>query len=273
MVKKGDRVTITYEGREFEVIVIDPNGLGKGSPSVGLGYRMIEKHSGIPNNTLSDWTIEESTLQGARQTPQKVLKLPSSKSFRVLDIKGQDENNYTVIEISDWFNLIFDLLENPGRTSKALKPKLLAFLKWFAIKGFYADVYTELKGTYTKEDNKALSKWMMSRLSGILVRNQYTDFLQSQGCEGTEYAIWTDYIYLGLFGKQAWEMKSQWKLIEGNKNIGRNYISETEGLEAVAYCEEQVPKLYINSLEQAHDDAIKYAKHRFSNVLNKLGGS
>jgi hypothetical protein len=30
-------------------------------------------------------------------------------------------------------------------------------------------------------------------------------------------------------------MVERWELVEGDKNIGRNYIDEVEGLEAVAY--------------------------------------
>ena len=52
MVKKGQLIKIAYEGREFEAIVIDPVGLGKEQPSVGFGFRMIEKNAGIPASTL-----------------------------------------------------------------------------------------------------------------------------------------------------------------------------------------------------------------------------
>ena len=31
-IKKGQRITVTYEDRKSEVIVIDPDGLGKGQP-------------------------------------------------------------------------------------------------------------------------------------------------------------------------------------------------------------------------------------------------
>lgn len=45
---EGQKVTVTYEGREFEVIVIDPNGLGEGQPSLGFGLTMMDKHAGLP---------------------------------------------------------------------------------------------------------------------------------------------------------------------------------------------------------------------------------
>jgi hypothetical protein len=30
--KKGQLITLPYEGRDFEVVVIDPNGLGEDQP-------------------------------------------------------------------------------------------------------------------------------------------------------------------------------------------------------------------------------------------------
>ena len=38
-VQRGDLITITYEGREFRAIVIDPSGMGEAQPSVGFGFR------------------------------------------------------------------------------------------------------------------------------------------------------------------------------------------------------------------------------------------
>jgi hypothetical protein len=141
---------------------------------------------------------------------------------------------------------------------------LIDFLAWFAVKGFYAEAYAKLKGAYTEADSRAVSAWMKARLEGISRRNNYTRFLQQQGCEEWfEYANWTDYIYEGLFGMKKKQMVEEWDLVEGNKNIGRNYIPEVEGLEAVAYCENQVIALFHENLQQAHDDAIYYAKNKF----------
>ena len=53
-VKRGQVFPLPYEGREFEVIVIDPNGLGKGQPSIGLGFSMVDKYVGLPDSTLSE---------------------------------------------------------------------------------------------------------------------------------------------------------------------------------------------------------------------------
>lgn len=62
---------------------------------------------------------------------------------------------------------------------------------------------------------------------------------------------------------QAWEMKKQWKLIAGNPSIGRNYIPEARGLEAVAFCEEMVVKIFAGDLQEAHDDAIRIALRKY----------
>jgi hypothetical protein len=95
-------------------------------------------------------------------------------------------------------------------------------------------------------------------------RNKYTSFLQQQGCEEWyEYANWTDYVYQGLFGMKKRQMVEAWELVEGSRAIGRNYIPEAEGLEAVAYCETQVIELFHQDLRQAHDDAVSFAKKKF----------
>ena len=83
-IRQGQLLTLTFEGKEFEVIVVDPNGLGKGQPSVGFGFRMMDRHGGLPNNTSSQW------LEGAPNTPDECLKLPSGKTFRALRISGTD---------------------------------------------------------------------------------------------------------------------------------------------------------------------------------------
>lgn len=267
-VKKGQRVTVTYEDREFDVIVIDPNGLGKDQPSLGFGFRMMDRHGGLPQATSSKWLIESDYAKGFQ-----CLEVPTGKQFKVITVKGIDNNEYSVLEISDWVSVAGEALKAKGKrkVSDSTRNKLIDFLTWFATKGLYASAYTTLKGIYSAKDDRALSKWMMVRLEGKIKRNKYTDFLQSNGCiEGSDYAYWTDYIYQGLFGKKAWEMKRYWKVIEGTKSIARNYISEQEGLKAVAYCENQVVELFHDSLEQAHDDALLFTCKKFSSVLKKL---
>jgi hypothetical protein len=252
-IKRGKLIEVDFEGRKFEVIVIDPNGLGKNQPTVGFGFRMMEKHAGLPEPTLSQW------LEGDSNNEDLKLKPPSGNDFRVIQI-----NEYVVVEASDWVALAIDVLKKSGKVRKSTKDKLLDFLGWFAVKGFYADAYAALKGAYTEADSRAVSAWMQARLAGIARRNRYTRFLQEQGCEEWyEYANWTDYIYQALFGMKKRQMVEAWELVEGDKSIGRNYIPEVKGLEAVAYCETQVVELFHANLQQAHDDAISFAKRRF----------
>lgn len=267
MVKKGQRITVTYEDREFEVIVIDPNGLGKDQPSLGFGQNMMEKHGGLPQSTSGTWISK-----GNREQGNKTLKTPTQKEFRVIEVLGIDNNIYTVLEISDWVAVAIEALKAKGKNkiSDAVRDKLLDFLGWFAVKGLYADAYTQLKGNYNKRDSRAVSNWMMARLEGKVKRNKYTDFLKEQGCKSMDYAFWTNYVYEGLFGKTAKEMKQLWSVVEGNNHIARNYISEEDGLKAVAYCENQVVELHIEDLRDSHDDAIYFARRKFKDVLESL---
>jgi len=263
-VKKGQIITLSYESRDFDVIVIDPNGLGRNQPSIGFGLRMMSKHGGIPEQTLSDWVTIESGFEGDRLNEFKVLKVPSGKAFKVTDIIGLDNNPYIVLEVSEWVLVAADVLKTPGRVGKPTRNNIVDFLSWFAVKGFYADAYALLKGAYTEADSRAVSAWMQVRLAGISLRNKYTQFLQVQGCEEWyDYANWTNYIYQGLFDMKKADMVKQWEVVEGIKSIGRNHIPEIEGLEAVAYCEKQVIDLFHEDLKQSHDDAITFAKKKF----------
>ena len=256
IVRRGDRLSIDYEGRKFEVMVIDPDGLGQGQPSVGLGFRMGEKYMGIPEATLRSWVIEGDFL--------RTLKAPSGKAFEVIEILGSDGNLYRVIEIADWILLVADVLKSPGKLRKGTKVKLIDFLSWFATKGFYAEAYTAIKGSYTAKDARATTRWQNDRAGGIPTRNAYTDFLQEQGCKGFDFASWTNVIYLGLFGKTSKAMIAQWALVEGNAKIARNYVPEAEGLRAVAYCEDMVVRMFVGDLAAAHEQAIALAKQKFS---------
>ncbi len=255
----GSLTKVAYEGREFEVIVIDPNGLGPGQPSVGFGYRMAERNAGVPESTLRSWVREKLGFQE--------LELPSGKLFRVRDITGSDGNEYKVVEASDWFAIAIDLLVNPGRTGKGLRAKLGDFISWFAVKGFYAESYVALKGVYTAKDSRATTAWLEARQLGIPVRKGYTDLLQSEGCQSYDYGNWTNAIYQGLFGMPAKEMKEVWELMDGNPRIARNYIPKAEGLDAVRYCEDMVVRVFVDDLAEAHEIAINLTKRKY------LGGS
>ena len=268
--RRGQPIKLDFEGREFEAIVIDPNGLGKNQPSIGFGFRMMERHGGLPQGTTSGWVTKESVLEGDRANQIKSLKLPSGKSFRVIEVLGLEDNNlYSVVEVSEWVVIAADVIKQSGKNQvkKSTKDGLVDFLSWFAVKGFYADAYVLLKDAYTEADSRAISAWMQSRLAGITRRNRYTAFLQQQGCEEWyHYANWTDYVYQGLFGMKKRQMVEVWELVEGDKTIGRNYIPEPVALDAVAYCENQVIELFHKDLQQAHNDAIGFAKRKFKFV-------
>ena len=110
---------------------------------------MAEKYIGIDNTTLSRRVLQ---IKG-----DKLLKNPSGKTFRALQIFGTDGNEYSVIEAGDWFALSADVLVSPGKTRKATKEKVAEFIRWFAITGFYASANIALKGTFTSRDERALS--------------------------------------------------------------------------------------------------------------------
>ena len=266
-IKQGQLITLTFEGKAFEVIVIDPNGLGKGQPSVGFGFRMMERHGGLPEQTSSNWLTKESGFDVDPNNEVKSLKVPSGKLFRLTQIIGSDSKTYSVLEISEWVALAADVIKHRGKVRKSTADSLVDFLSWFAVKGFYAEAYTALKGSYTAKDSRATTKWLEMRQAGKVERKSYTDLLQSQGCQSSDYAHWTDRVYIGLFGIRAKSMREVWALMDGNEAIARNRIPEAQGLEAVRYCEDMVVRLFVDNLEQAHDDAINYSRRKFIAVL------
>mgnify|MGYP007006686855 CR=1 FL=1 len=216
---------------------------------------MAERYAGVPESTVRRWVRDSGD--------SKSLQLPSGKGFGVRDIVASDGNTYNVIEASDWFAIAIDLLVNPGRTGKGLRAKLGDFIAWFAVKGFYAEAYVALKGVYTAKDSRATTQWLEARQLGVPVRKLYTDLLGSLGCQGFDYANWTNHIYQGLFGKTASEMKEVWNLMDGNPRIARNYIPRSEGLDAVRYCEDMTVRMYVDDLQEAHDAAISLTKRKY----------
>lgn len=263
--QQGDLITVTYEDREFTAIVIDPNGLGEGEPSIGFGFRMAERHIGLPQPTLTQRVIQ---IAGG-----EAFKTPSGKVFRVIQIQGADGNDYKVIEVADWVELSMDILLNPGKMRKPTREKIGAFLIWFAIKGFYAEANVALKGVYSGKSSRATTRWLMQRQSGKPIRKTYTDLLLELNVHSTAYGKWTNAVYKGLFGMPAAEMKQQWLLMSGNPRIARNYISEEDGLAAVKYCEDMVVRMYIDDLEEAHREAISLTVRKYKLHPQRSRGS
>lgn len=82
--KSGQIIPLRYANRDLKAIIIDPNGLGSGKPSIGLGFRGMDRLIGIRQQTLTDRVTE---IQG-----DKYLKLPSGATFRVTEILAEDGN-------------------------------------------------------------------------------------------------------------------------------------------------------------------------------------
>ncbi|MBD2261246.1 hypothetical protein [Pseudanabaena sp. FACHB-2040] len=253
----GQLIPLKFKNRELRAIVIDPHGLGQDKPTIGLGFRGMDRHTNVPVNTLSQRVIQIGQ--------DNYLKLPSGSTFRVFQIPGEDGNEYQAIEASDWVDLARDWAKEPGKLRKGARDGLIDFLAWFAAEGIYAQAYTFLKRTYTREDDEVLRQWLMSRETGKAYRVDWSWEVKGKDPQG-RYGYWTNYVYRGLFGMDAAEMKAFWENpVHGSGRIARNYIPQAIGLEAVAYCEKMVAQVDLD-LQSAHDEAIrltriKYAKY------------
>lgn len=256
--RTGQLIPLRYKSRELKAIIIDPDGLGEGRPTIGLGFRGMDRHTNVPVNTLSQRVIQNE--EG------RYLKLPSGKLFRVFQISGEDGNTYQTVEAADWVELTKDWAQNPGKLRKPARDGLIEFLAWFAAEGIYAQAYTILKRVYSREDSQVLEQWLMSREAGKPYRIDWSWEVRGKDPRG-RYGYWTNYVYRGLFDMDAATMKQTWETpVSGSSRVARNYIPEAVGLEAVAYCEKMVALLDLDDIEQAHDEAIrltriKYAKY------------
>lgn len=74
--KSGQIIPLRYANRDLKAIVIAPNGLGTGKPSIDMGFRGMDRHIGVPQTTLSQRVI--------RSEEDEHLKLPSGNTFRVI---------------------------------------------------------------------------------------------------------------------------------------------------------------------------------------------
>lgn len=257
--RAGQIIPLRYKSRELRAIIIDPNGLGEGRPTIGLGFRGMDRHIGIPRQTLSDRVSE---IDGV-----KCLKLPSGNTFGVSEIDGEDGNRYLLVEAADWVALARDWAKNPGKLRKPARDGLIDFLAWFAAEGLYAQAYTILKRVYTREDNEVLYQWLVSREAGKPYRVDWSWEIKGKDPRG-RYGYWTNYVYRGLFGMDAAEMKATWEApVHGSGRIARNYIPQAVGLEAVAYCEKIVAQLDLDDIELAHDEAIRLARIKYAKYL------
>ena len=260
--RTGQIVPLRFRRRQFSVIVIDPDGLGSGKPSIGMGLRAMQRHTNVPAPTISRRVLQN--LGGG------VLELPSGKTFQVFQIYAEDGNSYQVIEATDWVELAKDWAMNPGKLRKPARDGLIEFLAWFAAEGIYAQAYTFLKRTYTDSDNESLYRWRVSRESGKPHRKDWSWEVKGKDPQG-RYGYWTNYVYRGLFGMDAAEMKQVWESpVSGSAKVARNYIPESVGLEAVAYCEKLVAALDMASIHEAHDEAIRLTKAKYRRYLPRI---
>lgn len=254
--RAGQIIPLRYKNREIKALVIDPDGLGEGRPTIGMGFRGMDRHIGIPRQTLSDRVSE---IEGV-----KCLKLPSGNTFRVSEIMGEDGNRYLLVEAADWVELARDWAKNPSKLRKPARDGLIDFLAWYAAEGIYAQAYTMLKQVYTEEDSQVLQHWLMSREAGKPYRSDWSWEVKDKDPR-TRYGYWTNYVYKGLFGMDASQMKAAWENpVHGSSRIARNYIPQAVGLEAVAYCEKMVAQLDLEDIEQAHDLAIQATRIKFA---------
>ncbi len=74
--KSGQIIPLRYASRDLKAIAIDPNGLGPGKPSIGMGFRGMDRHTRVPQTILSQRVI--------RSEGDKQLKLLSGNTFRVI---------------------------------------------------------------------------------------------------------------------------------------------------------------------------------------------
>lgn len=277
MLEAGQIIPLKFRDREFRAIVIDPDGLGYNRPTIGLGYRSMSRHTEVPLTTLVKRVIEITDEEENVETSGKFLKLPSGKLFKVVQILANDNNTYQVIEATDWVELARDWAKKPGKLGAKAKNGLIDFLAWFAAEGLYAEAYTFLKETYTREDSERIQQWLVARQAGKPARKDWAYAISEQGGNSPyKYGKWTNYVYRGLFGMDASEMKKIWEApVSGSRHIARNYIPETVGIEMVEYCEKLVSVFELDDLEEAHDDAIRMTQKKFRQRLDaeRIGGA
>jgi hypothetical protein len=221
MLETGQVIPIKFKDREFRAVVIDPDGFGHNRPTIGVGYRAMSRHTDVPVNTLIQRVVEIPDEEGDPNKAGKFLKLPSGKLFRVIQILGNDGNTYQVIEAADWVDLASDWAKYPGKLRAKARNGLIDFLAWFAAEGLYAEAYTFLKQTYTREDSERIQQWLVARQAGKPARKDWAYVIAEQGGSSPfKFGKWTNYVYRGLFGMDAAEMKKIWEApVSGSRHV------------------------------------------------------
>lgn len=131
------------------------------------------------------------------------------------------------------------------------------------MKPLYINTFELMALRFSYALRRPTTQWLRQRESGKAARKTYTDLLSDLGVHNTTYGKLTNRIYEGLFGMPAVEMKRNWLLMAGDPKIARNYISEAEGIAAVKFCENMVVQMYIDSLDEAHRDAIALTVRKY----------
>jgi hypothetical protein len=249
-VKAGQPLLIPYQSRELTAVVINPNGVRTGKPTIGFTLPILEELLEIPKLSLSSWEIE--TKEGF------ALRLPSGKTFPVCKLQDGKEKTISSVEASDCKAIAADLVKHPEK-GKA-KKTVIDFLVWFEVDGFYGRAYCSIERVYTDTDSLILQKWKEERERGKPSRKNYSHYIHSQD---RKHGKWTNVVYQGLFGCNAAKMKEIWATQAGSPQIARNHIPELIGLQAVAHCERLIVLLGLDSVQEAHTEAIRLTQKKF----------
>ena len=148
----------------------------------------------------------------------------------------------------------------------------MTFSTWYAAEEKYAAAYTVNKRAYTYEDSQIIQQWLIAREAGKPARKDWAWAISEQGGNNPyKYGKWTNYVYKGLFGMDASQIKRLWEApVSQYKHVARNYIPESVGLEMVRYCEKMVSVMEFDDLESAHDEAIRLTQMKFRKKTDSL---
>lgn len=76
-------------------------------------------------------------------------------------VLAEDNNEYLLIEASDWVTIAKDEAKDQGKLRKPARDGLIDFLGWYAAQGIYTQAYTIIRKVYTPEDSKAIQNWIL----------------------------------------------------------------------------------------------------------------